>query len=323
MRGLNTPLEIAWVVTFAAWFLVLMAGPLRVLLNGVQGNIAVVGYRHLPIAQRLRQWEAWMALPMIAYLLSILSGVGASLLTGTKPGFGLICLAAGMVVLLYLGLFWGMQDHANDYTLQGVTNPGVFLAEIRSRAVDGRLNGIDLEEVVLQRPKIRVSAEPEWQSRIRRTLSERYRLEPVPGPTRGAGLWRNSAGVRVRIRNRFVATMLVRQWWFWVAAVLTTAILLIGARLYLDQSPIGEHRTALRMIAFDVALALVTACASWAAARSTIIYSVRLRLAEEDQLAQVDELLRRSTTPDLSREGPLWRDLLLVAARHASRRKPT
>ena len=135
-------MEIAWVATFFIWMVLLLVGPLRGLIVGMQGNALIVGYRHLPIAERLRQWEVWMALPLIAYLLSILSGLGVSLLMEPQPGWGMVCLGSGVMVLYYFGLFWGMQDHRKEVTLQDVTDPGFFLAEIKGRALAGRLEAI-------------------------------------------------------------------------------------------------------------------------------------------------------------------------------------
>lgn len=325
MKGLSAPLEIAWVATFFIWMVLLLVGPLRGLIVGMQGNALVVGYRHLPIAERLRQWEVWMALPLIAYLLSILSGLGVSLLMEPQPGWGMVCLGSGVMVLYYFGLFWGMQDHGKEVTLQDVTDPGVFLAEIKGRALAGRLEAIDLSEVLRQRPNLRLTDEPVWQCRIRLALSRRHQLQPLPGPARGVGIWRNGAGDRVRIRVAFIATMLVRRWWFWAEIVVTSALVVLGATIYLDQPRDSVDPSPMRMVAFDAALVLVTMAVSWSAARAAIIYGVRLRLAEQDQLAQVDAVIHGSMTPDPS-SGPgdsLWRELLLVAARHVNRRQST
>ena len=308
---------------FLIWMVLLLVGPLRGLIVAVQGNALVVGFRHLPIAQRLRQWEVWMALPLVAYLLSILSGLGVSLLMGAQPGLGMVCLGSGVMVLYYFGQFWGMQDHGREVTLQDVTDPGVFLAEIEGRAVAGRLEVVDLSEVLRQRPNLRLTDEPAWQCTIRRALSRRHHLRPLPGPARGVGIWRNGSGDRVRIRVAFISTMLVRRWWFWAEVVVTSAFVVLGATMYLTQPRDSVDPSPLRMVAFDAALVLVTMAVSWSSARTAIIYGVRLRLAEQDQLAQVDALISESMTPDPS-SGPgdsLWRELVLVAARHVNRRK--
>lgn len=102
-------------------------------------------------------------------------------------------------------------------------------------------------------------------------------------------------------------------------------LVVLGATIYLDQPRDSVDPSPMRMVAFDAALVLVTMAVSWSSARAAIIYGVRLRLAEQDQLAQVDALIHGSITPDPS-SGPgdsLWRELLLVAARHVNRRKST
>lgn len=306
----------ALTVTAGVWLAILGIGPLRVLGVAAQGNIAVVGFRHMPGKLRREKWEIWLALPLFAYVASVSSGF----VTGLYLDGGLVAQLVGATLfaltlpaIMFAGVFLGLQDDSVD--IENVTDPGAFRADIAAMDKSGNVSPEMVAKARSHLDRLMLEQARPWLKSFENDLVGVYALTSQPGPARGVGTWRDSAGNRITVKARFVAKHALKRKALLCGPVagLAFSSMLVGLMTYQLLHPnVGWSTPALGMSASITVL--LSILVTYMAARADMIYKVRLRAAEHEHkraaelmIYQWERRLNKSAGVMPLVHSPMWR----------------